>query len=194
MNVQHGTLVQCSETWALWNETQNFFFEKAQNMCLYSSTWNKLSHVKWKPVYAICEQQRRRSACASAQSDQRLCFSLPRKYNISSFYIRNLKPLASLCGWAGQWVLPGRKPRRQVFSWRGSIGEKKEMSQSMWKVHSSHWRTSRTEHLRSRRRTFVVRSHNIENKRMHQTKNRRSSPTGYLCMRVGRTTNRIIPF
>ena len=27
-----------------------------------------------KPVYAICEQQRRRSACVSAQSDQRLCF------------------------------------------------------------------------------------------------------------------------
>ena len=25
-----------------------------------------------KPVYAICEQQRRRSACASAQSDQHL--------------------------------------------------------------------------------------------------------------------------
>ena len=30
-----------------------------------------LSHVMRKPVYAICEQQRRRSACASAQSDQR---------------------------------------------------------------------------------------------------------------------------
>ena len=30
-----------------------------------------------KPVYAICEQQRRRSTCASAQSDQRLCCSLP---------------------------------------------------------------------------------------------------------------------
>ena len=27
-----------------------------------------------KPVYAICEQQRSRSACASAQSDQHLCF------------------------------------------------------------------------------------------------------------------------
>ena len=27
-----------------------------------------------KPAFAICEQQRRRSACASAQSDQRLCF------------------------------------------------------------------------------------------------------------------------
>ena len=37
----------------------------------------QLSHVMRQPVYAICEQQRRRSACASAQSDQRLC-SLPR--------------------------------------------------------------------------------------------------------------------
>ena len=26
-----------------------------------------------KPVFATCEQQRRRSACTSAQSDQRLC-------------------------------------------------------------------------------------------------------------------------
>ena len=33
-----------------------------------------MSHVMRKPVYVICEQQRRRSACASAQSDQRLCF------------------------------------------------------------------------------------------------------------------------
>ena len=33
-------------------------------------------YVMRKPVYAICEQQRRRSACASAQSDQRLCYSL----------------------------------------------------------------------------------------------------------------------
>ena len=28
-----------------------------------------LSHVLRKPVYVICEQQRRRSACASPQSD-----------------------------------------------------------------------------------------------------------------------------
>ena len=27
-----------------------------------------------KPALTICEQQRRRSDCASAQSDQRLCF------------------------------------------------------------------------------------------------------------------------
>ena len=35
-----------------------------------------MSHTMRKPVYAICEQQRRRSACASAQSDQRLYCSL----------------------------------------------------------------------------------------------------------------------
>ena len=33
-----------------------------------------------KPVYAMCEQQRRRSAWASALSDQRLCYLLPRLY------------------------------------------------------------------------------------------------------------------
>ena len=36
-----------------------------------------------------------------AQSNQRLCCSLPRLYNILSFYIRNFKPLASFCGCAG---------------------------------------------------------------------------------------------
>ena len=56
-----------------------------------------------KPVYAICEQQRRRSACASAQSDQRLCYSLPRSCNTSSFYIQNFKTLASICGCADQF-------------------------------------------------------------------------------------------
>ena len=34
---------------------------------------NEPRHEK-TPVFAICEQQRRRSACASAQSDQRLCY------------------------------------------------------------------------------------------------------------------------
>ena len=36
-----------------------------------------MSHVMRKPVYAMCEQQRRRSACASAQSNQRLWCSHP---------------------------------------------------------------------------------------------------------------------
>ena len=43
--------------------------------------------------YAICEQQRRRSAYTSAQSDQRLCCSLPRQNDTSSLYIRNFKIL-----------------------------------------------------------------------------------------------------
>ena len=62
-----------------------------------------ISHIVRKPVYAICEQQRHRSACTSTQSDQRLCCSLPRLYNSSSFYIQNFKPLpiASFCGCTG---------------------------------------------------------------------------------------------
>ena len=41
-----------------------------------------------KPVYAICKQQMRRSACASAQSDQRLCCCMIYLVSIS-------KPLTS---------------------------------------------------------------------------------------------------
>ena len=37
----------------------------------------KMGHIMTKSVFVICEQQRRRSACASTQSDQRLCCSLP---------------------------------------------------------------------------------------------------------------------
>ena len=42
-------------------------------------------------------------ACTSTQSDQRLCYSLLRLYNICSFYMQNFKPLASLCSWAGRF-------------------------------------------------------------------------------------------
>ena len=76
----------------------------------------------WENVsYVICEQQRRRSACASVQSNQRLCFSLLRYYSISRFYSRNFKTLASFCGCAGRFVsgLVGNS-RRHVFSWPGS--------------------------------------------------------------------------
>ena len=34
-----------------------------------------------KPDFAACEQQRHRPACASAQSDQHLCYSLSGKHN-----------------------------------------------------------------------------------------------------------------
>ena len=71
--------------------------------------------------YVICEQQRHRSACTSTQSDQHLCCLLLRKYNISRFYSRNFKTLASLCGCAG-WFVSGLvgNSRRHVFSRRGS--------------------------------------------------------------------------
>ena len=56
-----------------------------------------------KPVHAICEQQRRRSAYALVQSDQHLCCSLPRQYNTSSFYIQNFKSLPSFCDCADRF-------------------------------------------------------------------------------------------
>ena len=35
-----------------------------------------------KPVFSVCEQQRRLPGCASTQSDQQLCYSLIGKYHI----------------------------------------------------------------------------------------------------------------
>ena len=39
--------------------------------------------------------------CASTQSDQRLCYSLLRKYHIFTCYEGSFNFLASLCSWAG---------------------------------------------------------------------------------------------
>ena len=44
------------------------------NLCNWAMSWKNLS-------YGIFEQQSHRSTCASAQSDQCLCCSLPREYN-----------------------------------------------------------------------------------------------------------------
>ena len=44
----------------------------------------------------VCEQQRGRPACASAQTDQRLCYSLFEKYDIQTCYKRNFNFLVSL--------------------------------------------------------------------------------------------------
>ena len=55
-------------------------------------------HSAIKPVFGVCEQQRCRPACASAQSDQRLCYSLIGKYHNKICYERNLNFLAILCG------------------------------------------------------------------------------------------------
>ena len=55
-----------------------------------------------KPVFVVCEQHRRRPACAFAQSDQLLCDSLFEKYHMLTCYRRNFNLLASLCSW-GHW-------------------------------------------------------------------------------------------
>ena len=51
-----------------------FFQEQStvcNSVCIFRTHYY-MNHIMRKPVFAICEQQRRRSACASAQSDQRL--------------------------------------------------------------------------------------------------------------------------
>ena len=65
--------------------------------------WAKLS----ENMFVICEQQRGRSTCASAQSDQCLCSSLPWLYNNYSCFIRNFRTLASELSrlvWVLSWL------------------------------------------------------------------------------------------
>ena len=45
----------------------------------------------------VCEKQRRRPACASAQSDQRLCYSLSGEHSSQACSMQNFTFLASLC-------------------------------------------------------------------------------------------------
>ena len=66
--------------------------EKCHNLM----TWLiYLSHIMRKPVYAICKQQRCRSACALVQSDQRLYCLLPGQYNTVTCCIQKFQTLAS---------------------------------------------------------------------------------------------------
>ena len=44
----------------------------------------------------VCEQQRRRTACAFTQSDQRLSYSPIEEYHIDTGYDQNFNPLAGL--------------------------------------------------------------------------------------------------
>ena len=50
----------------------------------------------------VCEQRRRRPVCASAQSDQHLCYALIRKNHILTCYEQNCISLASICS-RGDW-------------------------------------------------------------------------------------------
>ena len=110
----------------------------------------EMSHVMRKPVHAICEQQRRRSACASAQSDQRLCFR----------WLDSMIPLLAIAEISSPsyssrpvCVLTGRKPRRQVFSWRGSYEPRQSKTYEMTCVPKYQ---SKFAHLCNRIRGFSV--------------------------------------
>ena len=75
-----------------------------------------------KMCHAICKQQRCRSDCAFAQSDQHLCCSLLRWYDMYTCYIQSFKILASFCsraGWFECYLV--ENPRRHVFAWCGSF-------------------------------------------------------------------------
>ena len=84
-----------------------------------------LSHVMRKPVYAIWEQQRRRSACASMQSDS--AFVVRRLDSIMSLpsICANFMALASFCSWAEQlesYLVENRKRfSRDVAHFRQSL-------------------------------------------------------------------------
>ena len=75
---------------------QNVFSpEKRKNIKSFkwASSWENLS-------YAIHEQHRCRSACVSAQSEQRLYYLLSRQYDTYTCYIQTFK---SLCSWASRF-------------------------------------------------------------------------------------------
>ena len=86
-----------------------------------------------KPDFCICENKDADQLRGNREADQRLCFrytdsTIPRYYQRNNF-----KPLAIFCDCTDRFVSDnGRKPRRPVFSQRGSydaayiLGSKKE--------------------------------------------------------------------
>ena len=75
----------------------------ASHVVIWTSVWEKADFV-------ACEQQRRRPACACAQSSQCLCNSLPVKYSRCHCFMQNFNILNSMCSWVG-WFEP--QPRRR---------------------------------------------------------------------------------
>ena len=71
-----------------------------------------------KPDFYVCENKDADQLCDNREADQRLCF----RYTDSPTPYMYFKPLAILM-WLYSLVCvgPGRKPRRPVFSKRGSI-------------------------------------------------------------------------
>ena len=66
-----------------------------------------MTHFMTKPAFAICKQQRRRSACTSAQSNQRLCVRcldcIIPLVSITEISSLCLASLAAQAGWSFTW-------------------------------------------------------------------------------------------
>ena len=72
-----------------------------------------------KPAFCICENKGADQLRGNREADQRLCF----RYIVQSLFFLNTKFQASshlVWLYSPVCVGPGRKPRRQVFSQRGS--------------------------------------------------------------------------
>ena len=68
-----------------------------------------------KNLTVVCEQQRCRVACASSQSDQHLCYSLPAENDIWPCFVENFNILASLWSWAS-WFEPLMvRPYKKIY-------------------------------------------------------------------------------
>ena len=91
----------CGTPWTFLLTSLNLY-----HVLSFGKQWKtlyELSHVMRKPVNAVCEHQRRSSAWASAQSDQRICFPcldsiihLVSISEISSLYVAYVAEQAGL--------------------------------------------------------------------------------------------------
>ena len=60
------------------NDVSSSIAHEKMTFLLQILSFYYLSHIMRKPVFAVCQQQRCRSACAFRQSDQHLCYLLLR--------------------------------------------------------------------------------------------------------------------
>ena len=87
----------------------------------FVSCRDNMRHIMRKPVLCCMRTTMRRPACAFAQSDQRLCCSLPRKYDPYNCFTGHFRTLSGFRSCADRFepFLVRAYRRRQVFSWRG---------------------------------------------------------------------------
>ena len=83
--------------------TACFLFQNSRNRVPIIHVVDHMSHIMRKPVSALCEQQRRRSACTSVQSDHTFVVRCLDSIIPILAQCKISKTLASLCSWAGRF-------------------------------------------------------------------------------------------